>query len=390
MSEAEERTIELLIGPQHPASGHMRLVARVDGDVVVELRPDIGYVHRTVEKLAEVKTYLQVVPLVERPALADTANHNLGYVLAVERLLGVEAPPRAQYLRTVLAEISRIHSHLYGLGILGIMLGSSTAFMWCFNDREPLIDLAQELTGARLTYSYMIPGGVRRDLPPGFAERAEKVFRYLERRLKDYERLYFRNPVVRARTEGVGVLTREDAVRLGVVGPNLRASGVAYDVREADPYEAYPDLDFHVVTREEGDCAARMWVRVDEIRESMRLVREALSKIPDGPILHERFSKAIPPKWREWMEEKRRVKIPAAMVSLRIPPGEALSRVEAARGELTFYLVSDGSPNPYRMRMVTPSFRNVVLFRHLIRDCRVADIPAIYGSLDYFPPEADR
>ena len=390
MSEAEERTIELLIGPQHPASGHMRLVARVDGDVVVELRPDIGYVHRTVEKLAEVKTYLQVVPLVERPALADTANHNLGYVLAVERLLGVEAPPRAQYLRTVLAEISRIHSHLYGLGILGIMLGSSTAFMWCFNDREPLIDLAQELTGARLTYSYMIPGGVRRDLPPGFAERAEKVFRYLERRLEDYERLYFRNPVVRARTEGVGVLTREDAVRLGVVGPNLRASGVAYDVREADPYEAYPDLDFHVVTREEGDCAARMWVRVDEIRESMRLVREALSKIPDGPILHERFSKAIPPKWREWMEEKRRVKIPAAMVSLRIPPGEALSRVEAARGELTFYLVSDGSPNPYRMRMVTPSFRNVVLFRHLIRDCRVADIPAIYGSLDYFPPEADR
>ena len=390
MSEAEERTIELLIGPQHPASGHMRLVARVDGDVVVELRPDIGYVHRTVEKLAEVKTYLQVVPLVERPALADTANHNLGYVLAVERLLGVEAPPRAQYLRTVLAEISRIHSHLYGLGILGIMLGSSTAFMWCFNDREPLIDLAQELTGARLTYSYMIPGGVRRDLPPGFAERAEKVFRYLERRLKDYERLYFRNPVVRARTEGVGVLTREDAVRLGVVGPNLRASGVAYDVREADPYEAYPDLDFHVVTREEGDCAARMWVRVDEIRESMRLVREALSKIPDGPILHERFSKAIPPKWREWMEEKRRVKIPAAMVSLRIPPGEALSRVEAARGELTFYLVSDGSPSPYRMRMVTPSFRNVVLFRHLIRDCRVADIPAIYGSLDYFPPEADR
>jgi len=390
MSSREEHILELLIGPQHPASGHMRLVAEVDGDVVVSLKPDIGYVHRTVEKLAETKNYIQIVPLVERPPLADTANHNLGYVLAVERLLGIEAPPRAQWLRTLLAEMNRIHSHLYGLGIHGIMLGSSTAFMWTFGDREIMIEMAQRLTGARLTYSYMIPGGVRRDLPPGFAEEMEKALRYLERRLPDYDKIFFSNPVTRARLEGVGVLKKEDAIRLGIVGPNLRASGVPYDIRKVEPYCAYPELDFQVVTREEGDSMARLLVRVGEIKESINMIRQILKKLPDGPILEERYLKMIPPKWKDWMAEKGRIKIPAALVSLKPPKGEAVTRVEAARGEVVFYVVSDGSPKPYRLRMVTPSIRNVVLFEHLIRNCRVADIPAIYGSIDYFPPEADR
>ncbi len=389
MSE-EEHTLELLIGPQHPASGHMRLVAKVDGDVVVGLRPDIGYVHRTVEKLAETKNYIQIIPLVERPPLADTANHNLGFVLALERLLGIEAPPRAQWLRTLLAEMTRIHSHFYGLGIHGIMLGSSTAFMWAFWDREIMIELAQRLTGARLTYSYMIPGGVRRDLPPSFEDEMEKALRYLEGRIPDYHKIFFDNPVTRARLRGVGVLKREDAIRLGIVGPNLRASGVPYDVRKVDPYCAYPELDFNIVTREEGDSYARMMVRVGEIRESINMIRQILKKMPDGPILEERYLKMIPPKWKEWMAQHRRIKLPAALISLRPPKGEAVARVEAARGEAVYYIVSDGSPKPYRFRVVSPSIRNVVLFEHLIRGCRVADIPAIYGSLDYFPPEADR
>ncbi|MEM3371789.1 MAG: NADH-quinone oxidoreductase subunit D [Candidatus Korarchaeum sp.] len=385
-----ERELELLIGPQHPASGHMRLVAKVDGDVVVELRPNIGYVHRSVEKLAEVKKYLQIIPLVERPSLADTTANNLAYVMALEKLLGIDPPERAKYLRTLLAEINRIHSHLYGLGIHGVMIGSSTAYMWCFGDREPFLELAQELTGARLTYSYIIPGGVRRDLPAGFGERAERVLRYMENRMKDYFDLYFNNPVVRARLEGVGVLSRDDAIRLGITGPNLRASGVAYDVRRAEPYAAYPHLEFDVITEEAGDAFARVMVRVREIAESMRIIRQVIREIPEGPILHESYEKLIPPKLRESMKQRGVVKFPSVFANLRVPPGEAISRVEGGRGEVVFHIVSDGKPSPYRMRMVTPSFRNVILFEHLTRGVRVADIPAIYGSLDYFPPEADR
>ncbi len=387
----EERILELLIGPQHPASGHMRLVAKIDGDIVVELRPNIGYVHRSVEKLAEVKKYLHIIPLVERPSLADTTANNLAYVMALEKLLGIEAPPRAQYLRTLLAEINRIHSHLYGLGIHGVMIGSSTAYMWCFGDREPFIEIAQELTGARLTYSYIIPGGVRRDLPQGFEDRVEKVLRYLENRMKDYFDIYFNNPVTRARLEGVGVLTKEDAIKLGVTGPNLRASGVPYDVRKVEPYAAYPELDFEVVTREEGDALARVFVRIGEIQESMKIIRQVLKNIPEGPIFHEKYVKMVPPKLREYMKETGEVKFPGTFANLRVPAGEAISRVEGGRGEVVFYLISDGkSLSPYRMRMVTPSFRNVILFEHLTKGHRVADIPAIYGSLDYFPPEADR
>jgi NADH-quinone oxidoreductase subunit D len=386
----EERTLELLIGPQHPASGHMRLVAKIDGDIVVELRPNIGYVHRSVEKLAEVKKFLQIIPLVERPSLADTTANNLAYVMALEKLLGIDPPERAKYLRTLLAEINRIHSHLYGLGIHGVMIGSSTAYMWCFGDREPFLELAQELTGARLTYSYIIPGGVRRDLPKGFAERAERALKYLEGRMKDYFDIYFNNPVVRARLEGVGVLSKEDAIKLGVTGPNLRASGVAYDVRRAEPYAAYPNLDFDVITEEEGDCYARVMVRVREIMESIKIIRQVLKEIPEGPIIHESYEKLIPPKLREEMKQKGIVKFPSVFANLRVPAGEAISRVEGGRGEVVFHVISDGKLSPYRMRMVTPSFRNVILFEHLTKGARVADIPAIYGSLDYFPPEADR
>ncbi len=386
----EERELEVLIGPQHPASGHMRLVAKIDGDIVVELRPNIGYVHRSVEKLAEVKKYLQIIPLVERPSLADTTANNLAYVMAVEKLLGIEPPLRAQYLRTLLAEINRIHSHLYGMGIHGVMIGSSTAYMWCFGDREPFIELAQELTGARLTYSYIIPGGVRRDLPRGFEDKAEKVLRYMENRMGDYFDIYFNNPVTKARLEGVGVLTKEDAIKLGITGPNLRASGVPYDVRKVEPYAAYPEVDFDVITEEAGDSYARVMVRVREIQESIKIIRQVLKNIPDGPILHENYLKVIPPKLKEYMKETGEVKFPGVFANLRVPAGEAIARVEGGRGEVVFHIISDGKMNPYRMRMVTPSFRNVILFEHLTKGAKVADIPAIYGSLDYFPPEADR
>ena len=383
-------TVELLIGPQHPGSGHMRLIAELDGDIIIRFEPNIGYVHRAVEKIAETKTYIQIVPLVERPALADTANHNLGYILALEKLLDVEVPPRAQYLRTLVCEINRIHSHLYGLGIFGNMVGSSTMFEWAFQDREPLIELTQLLTGARLTGSYIVPGGVRRNLPDNFKSDVLKVLSYLEKRLVEYNSLFVYNPVIMARLQGVGVISKTDAARIGIVGPNLRGSGVAYDVRKVEPYCAYGEVDFDVITEEAGDCMARLLVRREEMKQSIRIIRQLLDKMPDGPYFADKYMKLVNPKMRELVDQSGVLRFPALFTTLKPAKGEAISRVEGSRGEVFFYVISDGSTQPYRLRMITPSFKNVIAYQAALIGGRLADVPAVYGSLDYFPPEADR
>ena len=382
--------LEVHVGPQHPGSGHMRFIIRLDGDIMVEVDPDIGFVHRTMEKLAENREWLKAQPLFERMAILDAANVTIGYILALEKLLGIEPPPRAKYIRTILCEISRIASHLYGFGILGIFLGHSTAYMWFFGDREVFIELAERMTGQRLTYSFFLPGGVRRDIPSGFKDDFEKAARYIERRLKEYEAMFMNNPVIRARVEGVGVLAKDMAVKLGIVGPNARASGVKHDIRVEEPYDAYPELDFEVPVYKEGDALARFLQRVDEIRESLKIIRQALKAMPEGPIIHERYLRMYTKIMKEVLETQGRAKIPAAMINLRPPAGEAYARAEAARGEYFYYLVSDGKNKPYRARVVSPSFRNVLLFKYLMPGYRLADFPAIYGSLDYFPPEADR
>lgn len=390
MSEQmEERFIEVFIGPQHPGSGHMRLILKMDGDIIVDVDPDIGYVHRTIEKLSEVKTYVQVIPLIERPVIADAFNITLGYVLALEKLLGVEAPPRAQYLRTLMAELNRIASHLYGIGIHGIMVGSSTAFMWAFGDREVFVELMQKVAGARTTYSYPIPGGVRRDIPENFKDDVEKALKYIEKRVEDYFAIFVENPVTYARLKDVGVIKREDAAKIGIVGPNLRASGIPYDVRKDEPYCAYQEIDFKIAFRTEGDSYARLLVRFDEIRNSAEIIRQVLDKLPSGPILTENYAKRLVGFKKELLK-KGVVRLPTFFVTLRPPEGEAVSRVECGRGEVLYYLISDGSSRPYRMRLVTPSFRNVIAFKYALRGHRLADLPAVYGSLDYFPPEADR
>ena len=385
-----EEIYELFIGPQHPASGHMRFIVRLEGDIIVDVEPDIGYVHRTMEKLAEGREYIKNIPLFERATIIDSNNITLGYVRALEKLLDVEPPPRARYLRTILSEINRIQSHLYGIGIAGIMLNHSTVFMWAFGDREIWMQLAEELTGARLTHTYSIPGGVRRDIPDGFEERFEKAARYMLRRLEDYGKIFLYNPMIRSRYEGVGVLKKHEAERLGAVGPNLRASGVRYDARLLGDYGAYSELEFEVPVQEEGDSFARMVQRVEEIKVSIEIIRQALKKMPDGPILAEKYLKLLPPKLRERVLKTGRVKFPAIFANLRPPPGETVARVEMARGEVFYHIVSDGSPKPYRVRIVTPSFRNLVLLRLLPREHRFMDLLAIYGSLDYFPPESDR
>jgi len=368
----DEETLTLFIGPQHPGSGHMRIIVELDGDVIIRIKPDIGWVHRAVEKIAETKKFLQVIPLVERPMLIDAPNVNIGYVQPIEKLLGLEIPDRANYIRTILCELSRIASHLYGLGLFGNMIGNSTVFMWSFGDREIILELAQELTGARLTYSFFLPGGVRADLPEGFEKKLEKGLKYIESRIPEYMALFVENPVTEDRLKGVGVIKREKAVEIGLTGPNLRASGVEYDARMFGDYGAYKSLGFRPVVKQEGDCYARLLLRFGEIKASIELIRKAIAKMPKGPVMHESM------------------KGMARQIMLKVPEGEAFSRVEGGRGEITFFLVSNGTDKPYRLRMISPSFRNLAGFENALIGQRLADIPAVYGSLDYFPPEADR
>lgn len=382
---------ELNVGPQHPGSGHMRIYVKLNGDIIEDVDLDVGYVHRAVEKLSEIRNYMHLIPLVERPAILDSIHMNLGYILALEKILGVDVPERAQYLRSLAAEINRIASHLYGTGILGIFLGHSTAFMWGFGDREVWVEILQALTGARVTNSYVIPGGVRRDLTPAIKEMIEKALAYQRRKIKDWYKIFVNNPNIRSRLENVGVMTNENAIKWGAVGPNLRASGVYYDVRKIEPYAAYSKLDFEIPVYKEGDAYARLLVRFEEVEQSMRMIEQIIKEIPEGNILSDRFFKQIPPtRLKKWWEGQKKVVFPGYYASFRPPKGEAVSRVEAARGELLYYIVSDGSPKPYRLRIITPSYRMIYVFKQLAKGARYADLVAIYGSLDYFPPEADR
>lgn len=354
------------IGPQHPGAGHFRFTITVEGDTIVDCVPDPGYVHRGAEKQTEYRTYLQSIPMLERSSLTDVMHMITPYSMAAEELMGIQIPPRARYLRMIMCENQRIISHLYWLGIQGIFLGHSTMFMWPLGDRDLFIDLGQMIGGARITYSYSIPGGVRNDLPSGFKVRALKVFDYFETRLKDYEKIFFNSPLFLKRSQGVGKLERNDAIKLGVVGQVLRAAGVKSDTRIDEPYCAYKDIDFEVPSYKDGDTWARCKVHLDEIRQSMRIIRQCLDKLPEGPV---------------------RVKLSPQQ---RTTAGEAYARVEAARGALAFHIISDGSTKPYRTKISVPSFRNLIALPKLLIGSHVADMPAIYWSLDYWPVEADR
>ena len=361
----EPSTLDVSVGPQHPGSGHVRLLMRVDGDYIVSVDPDVGYVHRGCEKIAEYRTAVSNIPHLERPCIIDAIHLNWGYVLPIEELQGVAVPPRGRYISTIAAEMNRIMSHLYWLAInAGVFSGHTTIFMYAFGDRDLFIELAEMLTGARLTYSFLPPGGPRRDLPAGFQNRLTQLLDYFERRLIEYDRIFFSNPLVIARAKGIGVLRREEAIRLGVTGPVLRGSGVKYDVRKVEPYGAYADLEFDIPTFEEGDSYARFMVRFEEMKQSIRIIRQALEKLPKGPI--------------------------ARKAPLAIPEGEAIGRVESSRGELTYLVMGDNSDKPSRVKIMNGSFRNLIAMPYLLRNVHIADLPIIYGGLDYWPVEADR
>lgn len=357
--------ITISYGPQH-FSGPIRLVLKVDGDIVREARVDCGYMFRWVEGLAERKNYISNIPLIERVANIDAFNISLGYVMALEELMGIEVPERAKYIRTLMGELTRIASHLYDTGIFLDTAGSFTALLWPLRDRELVFDLIEMITGARVTHSFAVPGGVRYDIPQGFRERAEKALKIVERHVHDIIKAFFENEIYQLRLKNVGILRTSDAVRLGAAGPTLRGSNVKVDVRKDEPYAAYDKVDFEVVTEASCDSYGRAMVRIGEILQSISIIRQVLREIPSGPHLK---------------------KVPALM---SVKEGEAYARVEASRGEAGFYVVASGKAQPYRVKISTASFRNAYVLSHILRDVKVADVPVILFSTGMWPWELDR
>lgn len=363
----EDRLMTLSVGPQHPGSGHFRFVIKLDGDYIVYCDPDPGYVHRGEEKMCEYRNVIQNIPHLERPVIHDSANITYSYSLAVEELVGIEVPRRGQFIRAIASELNRQVYTLYWLAIYGIFLGHSTMFMWPTGDREVIIDLLEALTGARVTHAYNIPGGVRNDMPEGFRDRCLSQIRYLQKRFKEYEDIFYNNPLFRQRTEGVAVLSKEDAIKLGVTGSVVRASSVPFDVRKAEPYDIYNEIDFKVQYMKTGDCFARSYVPLLDMQESCYIIEQLLDKMPTSGEVRAKLQPN--PKG---------------------PPGESYRRVESGRGALGYYIVSDGTPKPYRVKISVGSFRNMLALPYLLVGQRLADMPAVYWSLNYWPVEADR
>ena len=363
----EDRLMTLSVGPQHPGSGHFRFTIKLDGDYIVFCDPDPGYVHRGEEKMSEYRNFIQNIPHLERPVIHDSTNITYSYSLAVEELCSIQVPRRGQFIRAIASELNRQVYTLYWLAIYGIFLGHSTMFMWPTGDRELFIDLLEALTGARVTHAFNIPGGVRNDMPEGFKDRCLRQVAYFEKRLKEYEDIFYNNPLFRQRTEEVGILTKDDAISLGVAGSVLRASGVPLDIRKAEPYDIYNEVDFKVQYMKSGDSFARSMVPFLDMRESCHIIRQLLDKIPQAGEVRAKLQPN--PKG---------------------PPGESYKRVESGRGALGYYIISDGTPRPYRVKISVPSFRNMLALPFLLVGSKLADMPSIYWSLNYWPVEADR
>ncbi len=359
--------LEINMGPQHPSThGVLRLVLHLDGEEIKDMRPVIGYLHRGVEKLCEHRTFPMIEPLTDRLDYVAAISENLGYCGAVEKLLGVEAPPRAQYIRVVLAELQRIASHLLWLGTHALDLGAMTVFFYTFREREMILDLFEAFCGARLTYNSMRIGGLLEDVPRGWFDRVRHFISIFPSRQKEYEDLLTVNRIFVGRTKGVGLLSAADAVAYGVSGPPLRASGVNYDVRKAIPYSSYDQFEFDVPLGSHGDTYDRYLVRMEELRQSCRIIRQALERMPEGEV------RAKVPKYIK----------PAA--------GEVYHVVESPRGEQGFHIIATGGEMPYRMRFRSPSFVNLQALPMMCKGGLMADVVAVIGSIDIVLGDCDR
>ena len=386
-----ERMI-LNMGPQHPSThGVLRLVVELDGEEIVNVWPDVGYLHRGDEKIAENMTYTQFIPYTDRlDYLAPLAN-NVAYAYAVEKLCGIDVPPRCKYLRVICAELARVSSHLLGIGALGIDIGAVTVFLYMFREREKLHDICECLCGARFTTSYTRIGGLANDLPPDFLPMLRKFLREFPATLSEVDTLLTRNKIFVERNRDVGVLSKEDAIDFGVTGPMLRGSGVEWDVRKAHPYSSYEKFDFDVPVGTVGDCFDRYLVRMEEMRQSVRILHQAIEKLPDGPVnspdakilLPEK--KAVLTKMEELIHHFINV-----TEGINAPPGEVYFSAENPKGELGFYIVSKGGGVPHRLKIRAPSFVNLQTLPVIAKGHMISDMVAILGSIDFVMGECDR
>ncbi len=373
---AGSERLTMNMGPQHPsAHGVFRAVLTLEGETVIDVDAVIGYLHRCHEKLAETLTYAQYPSIASKTDYVAAMTSEFAYVRAAETIGKIDVPKRAQYLRVMVAELQRVASHLLWLGTWcmdmgGALGGGATIFLYTIRERERILDLFEALVGARLLYGFFQVGGVRYDLPAGWTVTCLETIDFIERRISEYERMLGDNPFFMARAQGVGVISRELAEDVGISGPLLRGSGVAHDLRRADPYSSYEDFDFRVPVESSGDCFARYLVRMVEFRESLKIVRQVLDNLPEGPVSSRPGLKSV--------------------AQTRIPKGEAYVRVEGPRGEVGCYLIADGSAKPYRMKWRGASFSNLAVLPHIIPGHKVADVVAIMGSVDPVFGEVDR
>ena len=391
ISGREERVI-LSMGPQHPSThGVLRLVLELEGETVVRSLYDIGYLHTGFEKSFESKTYSQGITLTDRMDYLAPLSNNLGFCLAVEKLLDLEVPPRAQWIRVLLTELTRLQSHLVWLGTHAIDLGAMSVFLYCFREREEILHIFEAVSGQRMMTSYFRVGGLALEPPLGWLKPVEKFVKKFPARIDEYEALLTKNPIWLARTRGIGFISAEDAIAYGLSGPSLRGSGVDWDIRKNQPYSSYDMFDFRVATRPEGDVYARYLVRVEEMRQSLRIVQQAMDGLPEGPV------KANAPHIVMPERESMKTSIEALIYHFKIvtegfhpPVGEVYQAIESPRGELGFYVVSDGSPKPYRCHVRAPSFANLQALPKLIEGRLIADVVACIGTIDIVLGEVDR
>ena len=375
----------LNMGPVHPSThGVCKFKLRMDGETIKGCECIMGYLHRGTEKLAEMKTYLQFIPYTDRLDYISAMPNNYAYVKAVEELAEIEVPLRAEYIRVLAMELNRIINHLVFMGSLLIDLGASTMIMYGFREREKALQLFEMLCGARLTFNYIRPGGVREDLPEAFIPKLNEFMKDMEWRIDDYEQLINGNEIFLLRMKNIGVISAKEAINYGMTGPSLRGSGVNYDIRKLEPYSVYPDLDFKVCMRNECDSFARYMVRVDEMRESLHILRQIVDTIPSAKIVSTQKYGTAP-----------MTGVPSAVMTYvpRIftpPEGEVYSRIEAPKGELGFYVVSDGTIKPYRVKIRSPSFCNLAAIPKMVEGLKIPDLIAAFATIDVVLGDVDR
>jgi NADH-quinone oxidoreductase subunit D len=382
----------LNMGPSHPAThGVLRLVLELDGEIITKADPDVGFLHRGDEKIAENMHYNQFVPYTDRlDYLAPLAN-NVAYALAVEKLMGWEVPERGRAIRVICCELARISAHMLGVGVFAMDVGAMTVFLYTFTEREKIYNLCEQLTGARFTTSYTRVGGQIRDLPDGFVHSVQRFLSELEPVIDEVDKLLSRNRIFMERTQDVGVISKEEAIAYGITGPNLRGSGVEHDIRKARPYLDYDKYEFDVPVGTKGDCYDRYLVRLEEMRQSVRILRQVLTNLPGGPINVADAKGLLPKKEKVMMKMEELIHhFIISTQGIDAPAGEVYFSAENPKGELGFYINSTGGGVPHRLKIRSPSFLNLSIISKLIPGHMLSDIPAVLGSLDFVMGECDR